>query len=72
MATEKDKARMRRIALAMEELNRESAARAAQAGPGACVEKTLELSDLVRRSESLRDKPLPPSLPALWRARHPR
>ena len=67
MTTAKDKAA--RMAEGLARLNRESAQRAAEAGPQASLSLALQLSELVRRSETDFDKPLPPSLPALWRAR---
>lgn len=57
------------MAEGMARLNRESAQRAAEAGPEASLTLALQLSELVRRSDTDFDKPLPPSLPALWMAR---
>lgn len=53
------------MAEGMARLNRESAERAAAAGPAESIERALELSELVRRSDTNFEKPLPPSLPAL-------
>lgn len=59
--------RMARLGAGIDRLNAESAERAAKAGPGESLRLALELSELVRRSRSNFDKPLPPSLPALFR-----
>lgn len=59
-----------RMAKGLARLNRESAARTAAAGPAKSIAQALELSELVRRSDSNFEKPLPPSLPALWKALH--
>ncbi len=68
-----DDAHRRKLAMmaeGMARLEAESIAREARLTPGERVERGLELSELVRRSQTNRDKPLPPSLVALWRARH--
>ncbi len=67
MTTPQDK--LQRMAEGMARLNQESAARAAAATPGESIERALELSALVGRSNTNFDKPLPPSLPALFKAR---
>jgi len=67
VTTAKDK--LARMAEGMARLNRESAERAAAAGPAASMELAVQLSEMVRRSDTNLDKPLPPSLPALWKAR---
>jgi hypothetical protein len=67
VTTAKDK--LARMAEGLARLNRESAQRAASATPGQSIERALELSVLVGRSATNFEKPLPPSLPALWRAR---
>lgn len=67
-----DDLRRRKLALMAEGLARleaESIAREARLTPGERIERGIELSELVRRSQANRDKPLPPSLVALWRQR---
>ncbi len=66
MALPTDK--LRRMRERMARLNLESAQRAAASTPGESIRMALELSELVLRSDSNFDKPLPPSLPALWKA----
>jgi hypothetical protein len=59
--------RLARMRAGLERLNTESAQRAAAAGGGESIRVGLELSELVRRTTTSFDKPLPPSLPALFR-----
>jgi hypothetical protein len=63
------KARLKVVAEGLARLERESQKRSALATPGQNIERTLELSELIRKSESTPEKPLPVSMVALWRAR---
>ncbi len=61
--------RRKQIAEFMEKANAESIARAAAAGPGANIEQAIRMSDALLKSISDVNKPSPPSLVALYRAR---
>jgi hypothetical protein len=69
MPDEAHRRRLAAIAQGMEAAERESLARAAEVEPGRRIELALELSELVRKSSSNFEKPLPPSIAELWRKR---
>lgn len=68
MVSERDRARMRRIAAAMDELNRDAVAEAARRSPGENIEIGLRLGDAalaIAQPAGAR----PPDVPPIWRWR---